>query len=107
MKIEFELPDWAEERGIYIFAGIEKLGYKFPDEKLYIKTSRCNMCGKCCMNLKTHSHPIVDGKCIHLKKEVGNNPRWLCRLGLNRPFGCGLGTPSNMPECTEKYEVVE
>ncbi len=111
MKIEIKLPEWADERAIYIMAGIELVAFKIPEKNWQIKTSRCNMCGKCCMNLRnTHPFPIIDGKCIHLKKEPGNNQKWRCGLGIHRPFGCCVGiftgdyAYKHVPECTEKYK---
>ena len=106
MRIEIELPDWTEERTIYIMAGIELVGYKLPQGRWQLKTGRCNMCGKCCMNLKKHAFPLVNGTCIHLQKEPGNNPRYGCSQRINRPFGCCIGVPKNMSECTEKFEEV-
>jgi hypothetical protein len=105
MKIEIEIPDWCDERAIRIMAGIELVAYKMPFEKWKIKVSRCNMCGKCCMTSNI-PYPLVDGKCIHLKKRPGNNDRWECFLRIQRPFGCCVATPQNIPECTVKYEEI-
>lgn len=102
------LPQWTEERAIYLFSGVELVIFRMRGGKWNFKISRCNLCGKCCMGLEKHSFPLVDGQCIHLKKEPGkNSPKWLCGLGMGRPFGCCVGTPSNMSECTEKYEEIE
>lgn len=106
MKIELELPEWTEERTIRVMAGIELVAYKLPQGKWQMKVSQCNMCGKCCMTPKI-PYPLVDGKCIHLKKRPGNNDRWECFLRIQRPFGCCVGIPQNIPECTEKYEVID
>lgn len=107
MKIELELPDWCDERAIYIMAGIELAAYKIPDQDWKLKISRCNMCGKCCMKLgKRHPFPTVDGTCIYLEREPGSRSMWRCKLGMSRPFGCCVGTPRNMPECTERYEDI-
>jgi len=63
MKIEFEIPDWAENRRISIFAGSELLAQKdviikfnketkkhdiieYPSIK--VKIRRCSGCGDCC-----------------------------------------------------------
>lgn len=106
MKIELDLPDWTEGRTIRVMAGIELMAYKLSDTKWQMKVSRCNMCGKCCMNLKNHPFPTIDGKCIHLKKRPGDNPRYECGLRIHRPFGCCVAVPQNIPECTEKYEEI-
>jgi len=112
-KITVELPDWTEERLIYILAGIELVAYKYPNKPLMVKTERCDMCGKCCMDLNSkHFFEVVDGKCEHLIKEVGNNKRWLCRLGISRPHSC-CGAPdllhsqNKIPDyCSIKYKEI-
>lgn len=108
MKIELELPDWAEERSIYVMAGIELVAYRLDITLPWqVKTGRCNMCGKCCTGLKSHSQPLVDGRCVHLAKEPGNNPRYECSRRLNRPFGCCIGVPHNTNGCTESFAEVK
>lgn len=106
MKIELELPKWADERNIYILAGIELAAYKVRGKKWLVKTERCNMCGKCCFNVKgRYPLPAIRGQCPHLVKEVGDNDRWLCGLGANRPFGCCIGV-TNEEYCSERFEEV-
>ncbi len=103
MKIEVEIPDWTEERTIYIMAGIELVAYREPGKKWKIKAGRCNLCGKCCMNLgKRHPFPVIDGRCIYLIRE--SKTTYECGLRISRPFGCCVGIPQNMPECTEIYK---
>lgn len=106
MKIELDLPDWCDERAIRVMAGIEMVAYKIPFENWMIKTGRCNMCGKCCMNLTNHPFPLIDGICVHLKKRPGDNPEYECGLRIHRPFGCCVGIPTNISECTIKYEEI-
>jgi len=110
-KIIVDLPAWAEERLIYILAGVEMFAYKYPNQPLMVKTQQCNMCGLCCMNLDaTHFFEVVDGKCEYLEKEVGPNERWLCSLGVYRPHACCGGpdilhSQDNIPEyCSVVYE---
>jgi len=107
VRIEINLPEWANERTIYIFAGVELAALKSRGGKWQTKTGRCNMCGKCCMDLKKHSFPLIDGQCVYLKKEPGKNDQWLCGLGILRPFGCCIGSPSKVPDCTESFEEIE
>ena len=111
MQITLDLPEWTNQKQtLRIFAGIELVAYKLPDEKWQVKTSRCNMCGKCCMNFKEGRHifPLIDGRCIHLTKEAGNNDRWLCKLGLLRPFGCSAGLGKDFSnDCVESFEEVK
>lgn len=105
-----ELPEWIENHAIHIFSGVELVAYKNKDGNWFVKTGRCNWCGKCCQNLNDNFvFPVVNGQCIHLKKEPGNNDQWLCGLGINRPFGCSIGIPSKIkhPYCTEEYEEVK
>jgi len=106
MKIEIEIPDWAQERAIYIMAGIELAAYKIPGKKWKVKTSRCNMCGKCCMNLdpKKHPFPVINGRCVYLLKRPGKEEKYECGLRISRPFRCCVGTTKVVPECTEKFE---
>lgn len=106
MKIEIEIPDWADERVIQILAGTERVAYRFPQDIAFkIKTSRCNMCGKCCQQLKSnHIFPVVNGQCIYLEKESGSENKWRCSLGPARPYSCCTCTPKKISECTEKYE---
>lgn len=99
---------WTDERAVYILAGIELVAFRVPGQKWKVKTGRCNMCGKCCMNLRIgHLFPIIDGRCIHLEKEPGKNPSYRCQLGLHRPFGCCIGIPEKLAECTEAYEEMD
>lgn len=107
VNINIDLPSWVNERTLRVFAGIEPVAYRLPDGKWNVKVDQCNMCGKCCMNLnKRHPFPVIGGQCIHLKKRPGNNPRFECFLRIQRPFGCCVGIPTNIPECTVKYEEI-
>jgi hypothetical protein len=92
--ITVEIPDWAEKRHIYVFAGIELLAYQLVGQSMRIKTSRCNMCGKCC---------IIRGQpCEHL---VADGKKRVCDLGVSRPFSCSIGRgASRASECTEQFE---
>ena len=102
MKIEIELPDWVEDKHLYVMAGIELVAYKYLEQPWKIKTSRCNACGKCCMNLKESVENTVDGTCIHLIK---SGEQWLCNLNGLRPWSCCVVVrPRNRPECTEEFK---
>ena len=106
MRIVIELPSWAEERNIFIFAGIELLAQKLANEEtVRQKVSRCNWCGKCCQRLSgAHPFPTVDNVCVHLKREPGLEEKYLCGLAINRPLGCSLGEPGGA-DCSITYEV--
>lgn len=104
MKIELDLPKWAwnengEKRIINILAGIEKLAYLDPNDGiLYIKTSRCSQCGRCCIRMN----------CEYLELEPGCDDKYRCNKvighGLMRPYLCCVSEPKNILECTSKYE---
>jgi len=46
--VKFKIPDWANERTMYVHFGREAYLIRNPDGTTYIKTVRCNQCGKCC-----------------------------------------------------------
>ena len=114
MIIEIELPDWPEEegRGLYILAGIEPIAIKLPNQPWQVKTGRCSNCGKCCRDFKQETdifpafHVGVSSSlpvCDHL---ISDGPKWVCALGLNRPFICCTST-RKIEGCTVKYETIE
>ena len=106
-KIELELPDWADERGISVMAGIELVAYKLPDKPWMIKTSRCSQCGRCCKRLNDNFiFSVEGGRCVHLEKRSAES-KYLCGLGVYRPIGCSTGRARSIPECTEKFEPCE
>jgi len=89
------LPEWAEDRHIYILAGMERIATKKANENvLWIKTKRCNHCGKCCMNI---SHPekffmpVVDGNCANLI--IYEDGKTDCKLNVDMPLSCCLADP--------------
>lgn len=108
MKIEIEIPDWAAERDIYVMAGVEQLAFiPFNKNKIWIKTERCNFCGKCCSNL-TPLAPFPQtkqkGVCDHLYLNE-------CSLGYMRPWSCSVSDPhiggkeDEKEWCSIRYEV--
>jgi len=104
-KITLEVPDWVEGKHLYLMAGIELVAYKYLKQPWKIKTSRCNMCGKCCMNFKNDSKEIKNGRCIYLKQ---NGKKYVCSLGVSRPWRCSVAAmPKNIPGCTEKFKDQE
>jgi len=111
MKIALEIPDnivdQLKDRNIRLFAGIDLIAEKLRGDKWKIKVSGCSMCGKCCMNLKEdHIFPVIDGRCIYLEKPPGYGDKWICSLGVNRPRGCAISTPT-ADYCTVKFEYVK
>lgn len=106
-KITIELPEWAQERHIYILAGIEMVAFKlYGEDRLHIKTIRCCSCGDCCEGLPVNGTLPVgsDGNCSYLEKSVGGVRE--CSLGVYRPVGCSVGLQRrNHPKCTTEYKV--
>lgn len=109
-KILLEIPDWAEERKVYIFLGRECFMVKDHDKKWYKKTVRCNLCGKCCKDLKDNWHlglQVIDGEtyCSKIKKVA--NQFW-CEAGPAGPFSCVSDSPTGFQPkgCVLEYEEI-
>lgn len=109
-RITLDLPDWAQERHIYVMAGIELLAYKpYGKDIIYTKTARCNLCGWCCANPPPGAVPQgPDGACIYLET-IGQAKE--CSLGVARPWHCCWSDPvlTKHPEandhCAVRYSV--
>jgi hypothetical protein len=110
MRITLDLPNWATDRTLRIFAGLEFVAGKLPtDTKWKVKTARCNRCGACCKNLDegrgNDIFPLKnDGACSYLVKD-GPGEIYSCSLAGsgNMPFACQLDPPNN-PKCCITYE---
>ena len=111
MKVKLKLPDGYEHRHIRIFAGIEEIARQLKGEKWEIKTGRCSMCGKCCMNVNDnwrHGRE-ANGWCSQLAVREGyrqGNGEWavMCKLDAGRPFYCCNGDGLDVvPDCTIKW----
>ena len=97
MHIELDLPDWVEERNIFILAGFELVAIKKWQQEWQVKTSRCNMCGKCCY--------FKGEPCEHLE-DYGDG-KWICGLRMARPVSCVVSPGADRYEgCTELFEAV-
>jgi len=106
MKIKLEIPEWADERHIYVMAGIEVAARKSAHEKDFkVKVSRCSNCGDCCRNLGVGwgMGRKENGECIHLEAD---GPQTRCGLLGDRPFFCGVGLQQKgrYPHCTVEYK---
>lgn len=107
-KIEIEVPEWGEKCRVYIFIGRECYALSEPDGTLYIKTERCNKCGKCCRNpgplFPTY---VPEGEeceyCVHCTRV--SNDEWECTNPIV-PFSClkDSGRKLPHPECVMKYK---
>jgi len=104
------LPDWAEGRRIYVFLGRESWLVYEPGEGWFIKTARCNFCGKCCE--VDENWPLgtkeIDDKiyCQHINK---SGDEWFCEAGSIAPFNCAKDKPLKLahPDCSIRYERLE
>ena len=104
MKFVLELPDWVDERHIRVFAGIELAAIKLAHEDFFrVKDGRCQMCGKCCTNLRGHTMPTINGECVHLE-QPDKFGRRMCKIAIRRPFPCG-NDPKQCDHIT--YKVVK
>ena len=105
MRIELNLPDWANRSNLWILSDIEPVAYKLKDGIWMVKTTRCRMDGQCCTN-HTVAFPFetIQGRCVYLKKEPGNNDQWRCGLGLFRPFQCCVGAGNK--DCAVSYKEI-
>ena len=91
MKITIEIPKWAERRDIVVMAGIEGLAVKRCDDPyIYVKTDRCNNCGKCCRAPHIAGAFPLDGQgnCI---QQIGKS--FECGLRVDRPRVCCYSDP--------------
>lgn len=105
MRIELELPDWANRSNLWIMSDIEPVAYKLKDGAWEVKTERCSMCGDCCKDLKEpFPFELIKGQCVHLMKEAGNSDIYRCGLGLSRPFHCCVGT--RLDTCSVRYKEI-
>jgi len=113
MKVTFDIPDWALQRDIYLFAGTEVVAMiPYSKGERWTKTGQCDYCGRCCENLpRIVQEPISREKnnnCIHLVK-IGEKKE--CELGARRPWSCSvydmhLGQCPDADElCAIRYEV--
>lgn len=134
MKIEFEVPDWAIGRTIFIFAGRELLAKKEtivefnkqlkkhiinPIQPLQIKSKddyRCSGCGDCC---STGGSPFPQKMLAEISYRLDNykyNKEGRCPLlgedGCimkgSIPFSCAKSNCEGWSEnCTEKLIPIE
>ncbi len=105
MKINIDLPNWVEERHIRIFAGIEEVAKKYKGKPWQIKTTRCNMCGECCMNVPKNWRFGKDKKTGWCKKLVYYANEYRC--GIDRPFTCCAGDHADEDYCSIKWKTIK
>lgn len=112
MKIELEIPDWAEptienKKDLYIFSGTEHIAVLRPGKQWVVKDGRCSMCGECCTS--THINDLhlpmtEDGRCQFMKTHRKDETKKVCSIFGHRPLGCCLGEPHFSPDCTVTWK---
>ena len=87
MKINLEIPKWAESARLLIVAGNECVAQKLPHQDFWmVKEIRCNQCGECCLDSPPSPYGFDDeGKCLKLKFE---DDKWHCMAGSDKPIRC-------------------
>ena len=110
MRIELDLPDWVDEKHIYVLAGVECVARRLTNTRYWeVKTSRCNMCGECCKHLSRHwprGARLVDGKwtCDHLTYRANE---YLCDYGRHRPYECCVADHADKDYCNVVWERID
>lgn len=109
MKIELELPEWVDERGIHIIAGgIEEVAKKRTEDSPWeIKLNRCNSCGRCCMNVPDkwpHGKNQDTGYCLYL--ECMSESKWRCSLKENMPNVCCISDGEGAEYCNITWKTI-
>ena len=107
MKIELDVPEWGRERRIYVLLGHEAFAVRDRQEGWFVKTERCNKCGKCCEadeNWPLGTKVLDDGRrvCSYLNK---SGEEWACGAGGIAPFSCCRDNPFQLAheECSIRY----
>lgn len=116
MEIKFKLPDWTDERHLFVIAGQEPVLKRIRrvDKQgnvtytWYKKAVRCNLCGRCCMNLKSTHRWGVDenGTCLRLIE--GNPGEFWCDPNKgSMPWDCLKGDNEGEEFCCLEWEIID
>lgn len=107
VKMEIEIPEWANTNHIFLFHGIELIGVKRVGAPWVVKEGRCSRCGSCCMEKHIMDLPMPkkDGQCIFLSKNKDDQPH--CSWEAARPWCCCIGEPKAEPNCTITWRYME
>jgi len=110
MKIEIEIPDWHGDRPMYVHFGREAYMIRNPDGTTYIKTVRCNQCGKCCQEPGPRFPTYIpEGEeveyCVYCEYDKVDKI-WVCKNDAV-PYGCVRETGGTLPhkDCIMEYKV--
>ncbi len=125
MRIEFDVPEWAIGKHLYIFAGVELLGFKecvishegekhiatYPNSlKLKSDDGQCNKCGICCQTQGINTDILLKilekitkfdfanvetSPCVFYEGSIG------CILRGWTPFSCVKSICTEYEGCTE------
>ena len=107
MRIEIELPDWANERHIRIFAGFEEVAKKIYGEPWQIKAGRCRKCGKCCMGSQPRTFAGFNPDDEGCKYLIRHGREYECSQGANRPFNCCSTDQEGEEHCSVTWENID
>lgn len=111
-SLKIELPAWAEEMRNTLLTGRECYLVWEPEEQAwYVKTVRCNKCGKCCRGPFPGDWPPSTQQigpheyCGGIKEAGGE---FWCEA-VYVPTSCVFDTPHSLPheDCVMKYEKLE
>ncbi len=99
MEFKADIPEWAQDRNIFLIAGSECIAMKYAgSDEIYQKVSRCRYydqepCSMCCW--------VGGEECKHMHGGF-------CQKG-DRPLRCCTDAPkeikNSVPECQIRYEV--
>ena len=105
MKLEIDIPEWAEGEVIRVLGGINLIAIKEPGKPLENKTKRCVRCGECCRQLPDNwLYKTKDGVCEHLGDN--GNGATQCNLGINRPTLCSVDQTADAVFCVTEFKRV-
>lgn len=85
MRIEIDLPEWADDRPLIILSGQELVAKYTQETGWKVKAERCYKCGECCCDIAPDHLPFGvtgDGKCKMLLSDGS------CGAGHQKPFAC-------------------
>lgn len=103
MRIEVEIPDWAEGRTLHIMAGMEEIARKPLGRPWKVKTGRCVQCGKCCMDVPRTWPMGRSATTRNCQWLIYYANEWRCDFLGSRPFACSISDASGQPHCSIEW----
>ena len=107
MRIELDLPDWVENKNIYVFANFELAARKITGKEWEVKIGRCNHCGECCKHYYDRKGVLPTtkkGGCKNLEQRADG---WWCKTRI--PISClvsNLNPKADYP-CSVKWKTID